>query len=176
MSFADVEVDIYRRELHVILVFEGVGRVARVPGKVDSVALGARRDAERLIIGVPGVVLQILDDDAQLSAVVACQMMQNLVADPKFTIRITEASGILLPRAIKINRSILTLLHHCPGTVALRHNRSSHLHWRNHVQAVVSRINLGAVARESLNDAFVLRLYALELFKKLCRGVYAIRR
>lgn len=176
MSFADVEVDVYRRELHVILVFEGVGRVAGVPGEVDSVALGARRDAERLVIGVPGVVLQVLDDYAELGAVVARQVVQDLVADPKFAVRIAKAPRVLLPRAIKVDRSVLPLLHHRPGTVAFRHDWPSHSRRRNHVQAIVSRINLGAVAGESLNDAFVLRLDAFELFEKLRRRVYAIRR
>lgn len=91
VALRDVKVDIDRWEFHVILVLESVGRVARVAGEIDSIAFGARCDAEWFVIGIPRVVLQILNDDAQFSAIIVCQVVQDFISNPQFTVGLAKS-------------------------------------------------------------------------------------
>ena len=117
----DVPVDVYRRELHVILVLERVRRVATVPAQVQPEATVPRIDPEAAVIGEPGVVVDVLHDDAQPGTVVLRQVVQRLVADPELAGRCAEPLGVLFPGAVKVNRTVLAPLHRRPLAEALCH-------------------------------------------------------
>lgn len=150
-----------------ILIFKRVRCIARESSKIDSITFVARCNADVLVVGVPWVVLQILYDDAKLRAVVVRQLMQHFIANPQFTVWITETVGILVPRSIKIHRAILTPLHHRPGTNAFSHYRSTLMRWRNHVQTIIGWcVYLRAVTWESFKDVLVLLHDTFELLEE----------
>lgn len=97
VALGDIQVDVDGREFHVVLVLKGVGRIAGITGEVDSVAFGTRRNGERLVVCIPRIVLQIRDDNSQLRAVVARQMMQLLISNPKLTIWIAKTIRVFFP-------------------------------------------------------------------------------
>lgn len=133
MPFGYVKVNVNGGELHVVVIFESVGSVARITRKIDSVSLGTWCYVERFVISIPWVVLQILNDNSKLRAIVACQMVENFVSNPQLAVRIAKPIGVLFPRAIEIDRAVFALLYNCPGTHTLRHYRSTLIRRRNHV-------------------------------------------
>lgn len=177
MSLWDIKVNIDWRKLHVILILERVWCIARKARKIDSVAFGARRDGKRLVVCIPRVVLQILEDYPQLCAIVACQMMQHFISNPQLSVGISESISIFFPRSIEIHRTVFSLLNDCPGTHTFRHHRASLIRRRNQVQAIVFWwIYLGTVAWERFNNVLILHLNTFKLFKKLRCRVYSISR
>lgn len=71
----DVAIDIDRRELHALLVVERIGGIAAVAGGVQAITIGAWRNVEAIVLCQPNIVVDILHEYAQLSAIISCQMM-----------------------------------------------------------------------------------------------------
>ena len=47
---------------------------------------------------------------------ISCQTVYLVQSEPKFTNQVTEATFVVGPGAVKINRAIQSLLEHCPPT------------------------------------------------------------
>lgn len=167
MPLRYVKVSIDWREFHMILIFERIRCISRISWKIDSISLAAWCNGNLLVICIPRIVLQVLNNDTEFRAVVFCQLMQQFISNPKFSIGITKTIGIFVPCTIKVHWAVLTPLDNRPRTDAFSHYWSSLMWWRNHVQTIFWwRIYLRAVIWESFQNIFILRFDTFELFEE----------
>lgn len=157
---ADVPVAVHGGELHVVLVVEGVARVALEAAHSQYVAAVRITHAEVFVLSVPGAAVDVGHVDAHGGAVVGGELVHGLEAHPVLAGGVSEAVSVSLEVAVELDGSVVASLEEGGSVAAPGVERHA---------AGVDEVDAGraahgaAVAGQLAHQVLVLALHGLQL-------------
>ena len=91
-----------------------VKTLTRVCSETQFVFAVLTSHTKEIVLGISCFSRGVFKIDSK-PASLFCQAMNLVQSEPKFPVQISEASFVVIPTAVEINRAIQSLLEHCPS-------------------------------------------------------------